>query len=106
LCAGLLGPVRPLLARRRARVRRAVLSDVLCVVRCAEGVASCADPARVIVGLSYASTRAHLARATLEASAFQTAEVLRAAHADSGVALQRLLVDGGLSQSDLTMQLQ
>ncbi len=59
-----------------------------------------------ILGLTRGTTRAHLARATLEAIAFQSAELAHAMAADSGVALTQLRVDGGASASDLLMQFQ
>lgn len=59
-----------------------------------------------IVGLTRGSTRAHLARATLEAIAFQSVELLAAMGADSGIALTELRVDGGATASDLLMQIQ
>ncbi len=59
-----------------------------------------------IVGLTRGSTRAHLARATLEAIAFQSAELLAAMVADSGIALAELRVDGGATANDLLMQIQ
>jgi len=59
-----------------------------------------------IVGMSRGTTAAHLARATLEAIAYQTADVLEAMHADSGIAVTELRVDGGATQNDLLMQFQ
>ena len=59
-----------------------------------------------IVGLTRGSTRAHLARATLEAIAFQSAELIEAMTADSGVTLTELRVDGGATASELLMQVQ
>jgi glycerol kinase len=59
-----------------------------------------------IVGLTRGTTRAHLARATLEAIAFQSAELLEAMTADSGIALEELRVDGGATASNLLMQVQ
>ena len=59
-----------------------------------------------IVGLTRGSTRAHLARATLEAIAFQSAELIEAMAADSGIALKELRVDGGATASSLLMQMQ
>ena len=59
-----------------------------------------------IVGLTRGSTRAHLARATLESIAFQSAELIEAMAADSGVALSELRVDGGATASGLLMQMQ
>ena len=59
-----------------------------------------------ILGLTRGSTAAHLARATLESIAYQTADVLEAMQADSGIALKELRVDGGATRSDLLMQFQ
>jgi glycerol kinase len=59
-----------------------------------------------LLGLTRGSTKGHIARATLEAVAFQSAEVLEAMQADSGIALQELRVDGGGSANNLTMQFQ
>jgi glycerol kinase len=59
-----------------------------------------------IVGLTRGSTRAHLARATLEAIAFQSAELIEAMAADSGIALKELRVDGGATACSLLMQMQ
>ncbi|MCL4746148.1 MAG: glycerol kinase GlpK [Burkholderiaceae bacterium] len=59
-----------------------------------------------IVGLTRGTTRAHVARATLEAIAFQSADVLDALQADSGQSLVELRVDGGASANDLLMQFQ
>jgi glycerol kinase len=59
-----------------------------------------------IVGLTRGSTRAHLARATLEAIAFQSAELIEAMAADSGIALTELRVDGGATANNLLMQIQ
>jgi glycerol kinase len=64
------------------------------------------DARGAIVGLSRFHTRAHLARATLEAICFQTRAVLDAMVADSGVQLEVLKVDGGATVNDALMQLQ
>jgi glycerol kinase len=64
------------------------------------------DARGVIVGLSRFHTKAHLARATLEAICFQTRDVLDAMVKDSGVHLTALKVDGGATANDLLMQLQ
>ena len=64
------------------------------------------DARGVIVGLSRFNTRAHLARATLEAICFQTRAVLDAMVADSGVRLEVLKVDGGATVNDTLMQMQ
>ena len=60
----------------------------------------------VIVGLTRGATKAHLARAALEAMAYQTADVLDAMRQDSGVAVQSLRVDGGATSNDWLMQFQ
>ena len=59
-----------------------------------------------IFGLTGGSHAGHLARAALESIAFQTADVLDAMRADSGIDITELRVDGGASQSDLLMQFQ
>ncbi len=64
------------------------------------------DARGAIVGLTRYVTRAHLARAVLEATAFQTREVIDAMNADSGVPLTSLKVDGGMVGNELLMQFQ
>jgi glycerol kinase len=59
-----------------------------------------------IVGLTRGTTKAHIARAALEAIALQTMDVLTAMQADAGIKLKQLRVDGGASANDLLMQLQ
>jgi len=59
-----------------------------------------------IVGLSRGTTKAHLARAALEALALQSADLVRAMEADTGQPLQTLRVDGGAAANNLLMQLQ
>ena len=59
-----------------------------------------------ILGLTLGANAAHLARAALESIALQSADVLSAMHADSGIALRELRVDGGASVNDLLMQMQ
>jgi glycerol kinase len=59
-----------------------------------------------MVGLSRGTTRAHIARAALEAIAFQSAEVLMAMQRDAGQPLVELRVDGGATANDLLMQFQ
>ncbi len=59
-----------------------------------------------ITGITRGTTRAHLARATLEAIAFQSAELIEAMAIDSGIALKELRVDGGATASNLLMQMQ
>jgi glycerol kinase len=60
----------------------------------------------VISGITRGTTRAHIARATLEGMAFQVAEVLAAMEADAGDKLELLKVDGGASANNLLMQMQ
>ncbi|AVT41355.1 glycerol kinase GlpK [Plantactinospora sp. BB1] len=62
------------------------------------------DARGVIAGLTGYVTKGHLARAVLEASAWQTREVVDAMNADSDVALRRLRVDGGMTANELLMQ--
>jgi glycerol kinase len=64
------------------------------------------DARGAIVGLTRYITKGHLARAALEATAFQTREVLDAMNQDSGVALKSLKVDGGMVYNELLMQFQ
>lgn len=64
------------------------------------------DARGVIVGLTRFVTKAHLARAALEATAFQTREVLDAVNADTGIPLEELRVDGGMIENGLLMQFQ
>jgi glycerol kinase len=63
-----------------------------------------ADARGVLVGLTAFVNRGHIARAALEASAWQTREVVDAMNADSGVPLTSLRVDGGMTGNDLLMQ--
>ena len=60
----------------------------------------------LVIGLSRATTRGHIARAALEAIALSVAEVVDAMQADSGTPLTRLRVDGGATANDLLMQIQ
>jgi glycerol kinase len=60
----------------------------------------------VIAGLTRYVNKGHIARATLEATAWQTREVLDAMNADSGVELTALKVDGGMVFNELLMQFQ
>jgi len=64
------------------------------------------DARGVIVGLTRFINKGHIARAALEATAFQTREVLDAINADSGVDLLELKVDGGMVQNETLMQFQ
>ena len=60
----------------------------------------------VIAGLTRYATKAHLARAVLEATAFQTREVVEAMKKDSGIELDVLRTDGGMVENELLMQFQ
>jgi glycerol kinase len=64
------------------------------------------DARGVIAGLTRYVNKGHIARAALEATAFQTREVLDAMNADSGVDLTELKVDGGMIANNLLMQFQ
>lgn len=65
------------------------------------------DNARgVIVGLTRHSNKGHLARAVLEATAFQTRELVEAMEKDAGIPLAQLRTDGGMVSNDLLMQFQ
>ncbi len=64
------------------------------------------DARGVLVGLTRASTKAHIARATLEAICYQTHDVIRAMEEETGVSIKVLRVDGGITQNQLCMQIQ
>lgn len=59
-----------------------------------------------LIGMTRGTTKAHIARAALEAIAFQVADVFAAMAKDSGIALAELRVDGGASNNNLLMQIQ
>jgi len=58
------------------------------------------------VGLTQYTNPGHIARATLEAVSYMTRAVIEAMKADSGVELKRLMVDGGMTNGDIVMQIQ
>jgi glycerol kinase len=64
------------------------------------------DARGVICGLTRFADRRHIARAALEATAYQVHDVLRAMELDSGVLLSELRVDGGMARNDLLLQFQ
>jgi len=64
------------------------------------------DARGIIIGLTRYITKAHICRAALEATAYQTREVLDAMEKDSGVKLTALKVDGGMVYNELLMQFQ
>lgn len=64
------------------------------------------DARGAIVGLTRAATKAHLARAALEAICYQTRDVMDAMVADSGVPMTEMRVDGGITSNSLCMQMQ
>ncbi|KAI9855199.1 MAG: Glycerol kinase [Vezdaea acicularis] len=64
------------------------------------------DAKGTIFGITHHTERGHIARATLEATCFQTKAILDAMEKDSGHKLLELAVDGGMSNSDLCMQTQ
>jgi glycerol kinase len=65
------------------------------------------DPgaAGLIIGVSSYTTPAHIARAALEANAYQTRAILESMKKDSGTQLEKLMVDGGLTNSDIGMEI-
>jgi glycerol kinase len=63
-------------------------------------------PAGMLIGLRRDTGPGHIARAALEAIAFQVADVLEAVHSETGALLQALRVDGGAAVNDLLMQFQ
>ena len=64
------------------------------------------DARGALVGLTRFVNKAHIARAALESTAFQTRDVIEAVVADTGRALEELRVDGGMSRDDMLMQFQ
>jgi glycerol kinase len=64
------------------------------------------DARGTIVGITRGTSAAHIARATLEAIAFQTRDVVEAMAQDSGIDLRELRVDGGAASNDLLLQIQ
>ena len=60
----------------------------------------------LMIGLTRGTTRAHIARATLEGIALQVTDILAAMQADSGITIPELRVDGGASENKLLMQMQ
>lgn len=64
------------------------------------------DARGVLVGLTRYVNRGHIARAVLEATAYQSREVIDAMEADSGVRLAELKVDGGMTMNQMLMQFQ
>lgn len=64
------------------------------------------DARGLLIGLTRGSTRAHIARATLEAIAYQVADLATAMERDSGLSLSELRVDGGAANNNLLMQFQ
>ena len=64
------------------------------------------DARGVICGLTRFHTKAHIARAALDATAYATRELVEAMVADAGVALPALRVDGGMTANDLLLQIQ
>ncbi|KAH8600379.1 hypothetical protein B0O99DRAFT_610582 [Bisporella sp. PMI_857] len=64
------------------------------------------DAKGTLFGITQHTQRGHIARATLEATCYQTKAILDAMEKDSGHKLESLAVDGGMSNSDLTMQTQ
>jgi len=65
------------------------------------------DPtaAAILIGLTEYTTPGHIARATLEATAFQTYAILECMQSDAGADLKELKVDGGMTNGDVAMQI-
>ena len=65
------------------------------------------DPAAtgMLIGISEYTTPAHIARATLEATAFQTYAILECMQSDAGADLKQVKVDGGMTNGDVAMQI-
>ena len=59
----------------------------------------------LLIGLTSFVTRSHIARAVLEATAWQTRDVVDAMNADAGIRASRLVVDGGMTADNLLMQM-
>ena len=64
------------------------------------------DARGLVIGLTHFANKGHLARAVLEATAFQTREIFEAMEKDSGISLSDLKVDGGMVVNELLMQFQ
>ncbi len=64
------------------------------------------DARGIICGLTHYASRGHLARAVLESCAFQTREIFEAMEKDSGIQLNDLKVDGGMTRNEILMQFQ
>ncbi|MEL3971511.1 glycerol kinase GlpK [Rossellomorea oryzaecorticis] len=64
------------------------------------------DVRGAVFGLTRGTSKEHFVRATLESLAYQTKDVLTAMEADSGIALKKLRVDGGVVKNDFLMQFQ
>ena len=64
------------------------------------------DARGAIIGLTRGAGRAHLARAALEAIAYQSRDIVEVMNLDSGIELKELRVDGGASKNDFLMQFQ
>lgn len=61
---------------------------------------------RVVCGLTQFTTRAHLARATLESVCYQTRDIVEVMMRDAGAHITSLRVDGGMTQNNVLLQLQ
>ena len=57
------------------------------------------------IGISQYTNPSHIARATLEANAFQTRAIIESMKLDSGLDMKHLKVDGGMTNGDLVMQI-
>jgi len=66
----------------------------------------CGDAEGLVTGLTHHTNRSHLARAVLEATAYQSRDVFDAMQKDTGINLKSLKVDGGMTVNELLMQFQ
>jgi len=64
------------------------------------------DARGLIIGLTRGTGKAHIARAAMESICYQTADLIKAMHADSGIKLKELRVDGGATRNNLLLQFQ
>jgi len=64
----------------------------------------CSDARGIIAGLTQYANKGHIARAVLEANAYQTKDIVEAMNRDSGVDLSALKVDGGMVHNEMLMQ--
>ncbi len=107
-CATVSASSPPRRRSRRSRARCPIRGGVT-IVPALTGLGAPhwrAEARGLITGITRGTTRAHLARAALEAIALQNVDLVRAMQADGGRAINNLRVDGGAAANDLLMQIQ